>query len=220
MIRRPPRSTLFPYTTLFRSVADVELGDETYNYISSLDGHNTAMAIVYQTAGSNASQVIADIDRTLEELAEEMPQGMEIVTLNDANLFLNASIHEVILTLVIAIILVVLVVYFFLQDIRSTLIPTISIFVSIIGTFAFIYIAGFSINLLTLFALVLAIGTVVDDAIVVVEAVQARFNAGYQSSYLATNDAMRGISSAILTSSLIFMAVFIPVAMMSGSSGM
>ena len=203
-----------------KEVADVELGDETYNYISSLDGHNTAMAIVYQTAGSNASQVIADIDRTLEELAEEMPQGMEIVTLNDANLFLNASIHEVILTLVIAIILVGLVVYFFLQDIRSTLIPTISIFVSIIGTFAFIYIAGFSINLLTLFALVLAIGTVVDDAIVVVEAVQARFNAGYQSSYLATNDAMRGISSAILTSSLIFMAVFIPVAMMSGSSGM
>ncbi len=203
-----------------KEVADVELGDETYNYISGLDGHNTAMALVYQTPGSNASQVIADIDRTLEEISEEMPQGMEIVTLNDASHFLNASIHEVILTLVIAIVLVVLVVYFFLQDIRSTLIPTISIFVSIIGTFAFIYIVGFSINLLTLFALVLAIGTVVDDAIVVVEAVQARFNAGYQSSYLATNDAMRGISSAILTSSLIFMAVFIPVTMMNGSSGM
>lgn len=203
-----------------REVADVELGDEAYNYTSGLDGHNAAMALVYQTPGSNASEVIAEIDHTLEELSKEMPQGMEIVTLNDASHFLKASIHEVVLTLVIAIILVVLVVYLFLQDIRSTLIPTISIFVSIIGTFAFIYAAGFSINLLTLFALVLAIGTVVDDAIVVVEAVQARFNAGYQSSYLATNDAMRGISSAILTSSLIFMAVFIPVAMMGGSSGM
>ena len=203
-----------------REVADVELGDETYNYTSVLNGHNASMALVFQTAGSNASEVIDEIDKTLEEIAEEMPKGLEIVTLNDASRFLKASIHEVIITLIIAIALVVLVVYFFLQDIRSTLIPTISIFVSIIGTFAFMSVAGFSINLLTLFALVLAIGTVVDDAIVVVEAVQARFNVGYQSAYMATNHAMKGISSAILTSTFIFMAVFIPVAMMGGTSSM
>lgn len=203
-----------------REVADVELGDETYNYTSVLNGHNASMALVFQTAGSNASKVIDEIDKTLEEIAEEMPKGLEIVTLNDASRFLKASIHEVIITLIIAIVLVVLVVYFFLQDIRSTLIPTISIFVSIIGTFAFMSVAGFSINLLTLFALVLAIGTVVDDAIVVVEAVQARFNVGYQSAYMATNHAMKGISSAILTSTFIFMAVFIPVAMMGGTSSM
>ena len=203
-----------------REVADVELGDETYNYTSVLNGHNASMALVFQTAGSNASEVIDEIDKTLEEIAEEMPKGLEIVTLNDASRFLKASIHEVIITLIIAIVLVVLVVYFFLQDIRSTLIPTISIFVSIIGTFAFMSVAGFSINLLTLFALVLAIGTVVDDAIVVVEAVQARFNVGYQSAYMATNHAMKGIASAILTSTFIFMAVFIPVAMMGGTSSM
>lgn len=132
---------------------------------------------------------------------------------------MRASIREVVVTLLVAILLVVLVVYVFLQDVRSTLIPTISIFVSIVGTFAFMSVAGFSINLLTLFALVLAIGTVVDNAIVVVEAVQARFNVGYLSSYMATNDAMKGISSAILTSTLIFMAVFIPVSMMGGTSG-
>src|SRR5699024_7878036 len=117
------------------------------------------------------------------------------------------------------ILLVVLVVYVFLQDIRSTVIPTIAIFVSVIGTFAFMAVAGFSINLLTLFALVLAIGTVVDDAIVVVEAVQARFDTGYRSSYMASDHAMKGIASAILTSTLIFMAVFIPVSMMGGTSG-
>lgn len=116
---------------------------------------------------------------------------MEFVTLNDTNRFLYASIKEVVFTLIIAILLVVLVVYVFLQDVCSTLIPTISIFVSIIGTFTFMSVAGFSINLLTLFALVLAIGTVVDNAIVVVEAVQARFDAGYYSSYMATNDAMK-----------------------------
>ena len=120
---------------------------------------------------------------------------------------------------VIAVILVVLVVYFFLQDIRATLIPTISIFVALIGTFGFMAVAGFSINLLTLFALVLAIGTVVDNAIVVVEAVQAKFDIGYKSSYMAVNDAMKGITSAIVTSTLVFMAVFIPVSMMGGTSG-
>ena len=202
-----------------KEVADVELGDEAYNYTSGLNGHNAAMAMIYQTAGSNASAIIDEIDATLEEISKDLPKGLEIVTLNDANRFLHASIREVAVTLLIAIVLVVLVVYVFLQDIRSTLIPTISIFVSIIGTFAFMSVAGFSINLLTLFALVLAIGTVVDNAIVVVEAVQARFNVGYLSSYMATNDAMKGISSAILTSTLIFMAVFIPVSMMGGTSG-
>lgn len=202
-----------------KEVADVELGDEAYNYTSGLNGHNAAMAMIYQTAGSNASATINEIDATLEEISEDLPKGLEIVTLNDANRFLHASIREVVVTLLLAILLVVLVVYVFLQDVRSTFIPTISIFVSIVGTFAFMSVAGFSINLLTLFALVLAIGTVVDNAIVVVEAVQARFNVGYLSSYMATNDAMKGISSAILTSTLIFMAVFIPVSMMGGTSG-
>lgn len=178
-----------------------------------------AIAMIYQTAGSNASSVINEIDATLEEMARDLPEGMEFITLNDTNRFLYASMREVVVSLAIAILLVVLVVYIFLQDVRSTLIPTISIFVSIIGTFAFMSVAGFSINLLTLFALVLAIGTVVDNAIVVVEAVQARFDVGYRSSYMATNDALKGISSAILTSTLIFMAVFIPVSMMGGTSG-
>ncbi len=149
----------------------------------------------------------------------ELPKGVEIAHLQSVNDFLYASINEVIKTLIEAIILVVLVVYVFLQDIRSTIIPTVSILVALIGTFAFLSVAGFSINLLTLFALVLAIGTVVDDAIIVVEAVQARFDAGYRSSFMATIDAMSGITSAIVTSTLVFMAVFIPVAMMGGTSG-
>ena len=136
-----------------------------------------------------------------------------------SNDFLFASIHEVVKTLIEAIILVILVVYVFLQDFRSTLIPLVGIVVSLVGTFAFMAIAGFSINLLTLFALVLVIGTVVDDAIIVVEAVQARFDVGYRSSYMASIDAMKGISNAVITSSLVFMAVFIPVSFMGGTSG-
>lgn len=147
------------------------------------------------------------------------PEGTEFVVLTDTNKFLYASINSVIRTLIEAILLVIVVVYVFLQDIKSTLIPTISIFVSIIGTFAVMSMIGFSVNLLTLFALVLAIGTVVDDAIVVVEAVQAKFDEGYQSAVLAADDAMKGVSSAILTSTIIFMAVFFPVAMMGGTSG-
>ena len=183
-----------------KEVADIQLGDENYVY-------------------SNASEIINEIHSVINSLEDNLPKGMEFVTIYDTNSFLYASIHEVVITLILAILLVVLVVYGFLQDMRSTLIPTISIIVSTVGTFAFMHLAGFSINLLTLFALVLAIGTVVDNAIVVVEAVQARFDAGYQSSYDATNDALKGISSAILTSTLIFMAVFIPVAMMGGTSG-
>ena len=202
-----------------REVADIQLGDEAYSYKSRINSHPGSVMIVYQTAGSNASSIIQEIDDVMDAIAEDLPKGIGFVTLIDTNEFLYASIEEVIKSLLLAIVLVVLVVYFFLQDIRATLIPTVSIIVSIIGTFAFMAVAGFSINLLTLFALVLAIGTVVDDAIVVVEAVQARFDAGYRSSHKAASDAMKGIASAIFTSTLIFMAVFIPVSMMGGTSG-
>ena len=175
--------------------------------------------MVFQTAGSNATEVNRQIDRLLEEARKDLPKGVELTQMMSSNDFLFASIHEVVKTLIEAIILVILVVYVFLQDIRSTLIPLVGIVVSLIGTFAFMSVAGFSINLITLFALVLVIGTVVDDAIVVVEAVQARFDVGYKSSYMASIDAMKGISNAVITSSLVFMAVFIPVSFMGGTSG-
>lgn len=202
-----------------RDVARVELGIQSYGYISKTDGHPGIQSMIFQTAGSNATEVVNEIDALLAEAAAELPDDVEISTLMSVNDFLLASINEVFKSLIIAFILVILVVYFFLQDIRATLIPSISIVVSIVGTFAFLAIAGFTINLLTLFALVLAIGTVVDDSIVVVEAVQARFDAGYKSSYHAAHDAMGGITGAIVTSSLVFMAVFIPVSMMGGTSG-
>ncbi len=202
-----------------KDVADIELGSESYAYKGYTNGHPGVSTMVFQTAGSNATQVVEDVEALLEEVRAELPKGVEIAHLQSVNDFLYASMNEVLKTLIEAIILVVLVVYVFLQDIRSTLVPTISILVALIGTFAFLSVAGFSINLLTLFALVLAIGTVVDDAIIVVEAVQARFDVGYKSSYHATIDAMSGITSAIVTSTLVFMAVFIPVAMMGGTSG-
>lgn len=202
-----------------KDVADVELGDEYYNYSSEVNGHPAAMMLINQKAGSNASSTIKEIHEVLDDIRGSLPEGAEFVVLTDTNKFLYASIHSVIRTLLEAILLVVIVVYVFLQDIKSTLIPTISIFVSIIGTFAVMSLIGFSINLLTLFALVLAIGTVVDDAIVVVEAVQAKFDEGYRSPVLAADDAMKSVSSAVLTSTIIFMAVFIPVAMMGGTSG-
>lgn len=202
-----------------KDVADIELGDEDYNFTGTLNGQPSSMLSVYQTAGSNASQVINEIDKVLDECSKDLPKELEFVTMSDTNRFLYASIHEVIWALVISIVLVVLVVYIFLQDFKATMIPTIAIFVSVIGTFGFMAIAGFSINLLTLFALVLAIGTVVDNAIIVVEAVQSKFDAGYKSSYMATNDAMNGITSAIVVSTIIFMAVFIPTSMMGGTSG-
>ena len=202
-----------------KDVADVELGDEYYNYSSEVNGHPAAMMLINQKAGSNASSTINEIHEVLDDIKGSLPEDAEFVVLTDTNKFLYASIHSVIRTLLEAILLVVIVVYVFLQDIKSTLIPTISIFVSIIGTFAVMSLIGFSINLLTLFALVLAIGTVVDDAIVVVEAVQAKFDEGYRSPVLAADDAMKSVSSAVLTSTIIFMAVFIPVAMMGGTSG-
>ena len=202
-----------------KDVADIELGSESYGYKGYTNGHPGISTMIMQTAGSNATQVVEDIDALLAEIEAEMPKGIAIAHLHSVNDFLYASMSEVIKTLIEAIFLVVLVVYVFLQDIRSTLIPTVSIIVALVGTFGFLAVAGFSINLLTLFALVLAIGTVVDDAIIVVEAVQARFDVGYKSSYMATIDAMSGITSAIVTSTLVFMAVFIPVAMMGGTSG-
>ena len=202
-----------------KDVADVELGDEYYNYSTEVNGRPAAIMLINQKAGSNASSTINEIHEVLDDLKRDLPQGAEFVVLTDTNKFLYASIKSVLRTLLEAILLVVIVVYVFLQDIKSTLIPSISIFVSIIGTFAVMSMIGFSINLLTLFALVLAIGTVVDDAIVVVEAVQAKFDEGYRSPVLAADDAMKGVSSAILTSTIIFMAVFIPVAMMGGTSG-
>lgn len=200
-------------------VARVEFGNETYAYTSEVNGHKGVVAMIYQTAGSNATQVINSIDEMIAQEREKAPQGVEFVSIMDTNDFLFASIHEVIKTLIEAIMLVILVVFVFLQSFRSTLIPLISIIVSLVGTFAAMMIIGFSINMLTLFALVLAIGTVVDDAVIVVEAVHAKFEAGYRSAYSATVDAVRSISSAVFTSTLVFMAVFIPVSMMGGTSG-
>ena len=148
-----------------KDVAEIELGSESYAYKGYTNGHPGVSTMIFQTAGSNATQVVEDIEALLDEVRAELPKGVEIAHLQSVNDFLYASINEVIKTLIEAIILVVLVVYVFLQDIRSTIIPTVSILVALIGTFAFLSVAGFSINLLTLFALVLAIGTVVDDAI-------------------------------------------------------
>lgn len=200
-------------------IAKVELGSQSYTYTGSVNGSPGTTCMINQTAGTNANEIITSINKYLEELKETLPEDVEVVELMSTKNFLDASINEVIKTLIEAIVLVVLVVYVFLQNPRSTLIPTISIFVSLIGTFAALYVAGFSINLLTLFALVLAIGTIVDDAIIVVEAVQTRFDEGYRSPYKAAVDAMNGISSAIVTSTLVFMAVFVPVSFMGGTSG-
>ncbi len=210
------RSTEDGEVLKLKDIADIELGKDSYAYKGTMDGHPGISCMVFQTAGSNATEVNRQIDRLLEEARKDLPKGVELTQMMSSNDFLFASIHEVVKTLIEAIILVV---YVFLQDIRSTLIPLVGIVVSLIGTFAFMSVAGFSINLITLFALVLVIGTVVDDAIVVVEAVQARFDVGYKSSYMASIDAMKGISNAVITSSLVFMAVFIPVSFMGGTSG-
>ena len=202
-----------------KDIARIELGQDSYGFRGGLDGHPGVTCMIQQVAGSNATAVNNQISAFLEEAEKDLPKGLSIQTVMTSNDFLYASIYEVIKTLIEAILLVILVVYVFLQDIRSTIIPLVGIFVSVIGTFAFMSVAGFSINLITLFALVLVIGTVVDDAIVVVEAVQARFDAGYKSSYMASIDAMKGISNAVITSSLVFMAVFIPVSFMPGTSG-
>ena len=174
---------------------------------------------IYQTPDSNATEVIKKIDAYLEEAREDFPIDLEMVILESTNDFLFASIYNVIRTLLEAIVLVTLVVFVFLRDFRSTMIPLICTIVSIIGTFMFLFFFDFSINLLTLFALVLSIGVVVDDAIIVVEAVHAKLDLGYKSVYKATVDAMSGITTAIISCTLVFMAVFIPVSFMGGTSG-
>lgn len=202
-----------------KDVADVELGRQSYSFHGEADGVPGVTFMVFQVAGANATAVNQEITNLLDDLAKDLPEGTEFIQMMSVNDFLFASIDNVVETLIIAILLVILVVYFFLHDFKSTLIPSISIIVSLIGTFAFLSIAGFSINILTLFALVLAIGTVVDDAIVVVEAVQAKFDVGYRSPYLATKDAMSDVTMAVISCTCVFMAVFIPVTFMGGTSG-
>ena len=200
-------------------VATIELGAQQYNFFNEVNGHPSCNLMIVQTSGSNANEVIKKVEKEFKAFEKDLPRGMKLVTVMSIKDFLDASIAEVIKTLFLAILLVILVVYLFLHDFKATLIPSLSILVSLVGTFAFIYAAGFSLNLLTLFALVLVIGTVVDDSIVVVEAVQAKFDEGYTSPYRATIDAMKGLTGAIITNTLVFMAVFIPVCFMGGTTG-
>ena len=200
-------------------VAEVKIGAMSYNFTSSIQERPGAMFLVFAAPGANATEVNARINKTFEELKSTMPAGLEFVTLMTSDDFLFAAIHNVVETLVIAIILVVLVVFFFLQNIKATIIPSISIVVSLLGTFAIVKVAGFSLNILTLFALVLAIGTVVDDAIVVVEAVMAKMENGISDAREATRQAMNDVSVAVVSCTLVFMAVFIPVMFMPGTSG-
>ena len=202
-----------------KDVADVELGQADYGYSGKFNGKPSVTFMAFQLAGANAKETNDRFTAALQEMEKTMPKGIHFVQLMSTNDFLLESIANVEETLIIAILLVILVVYFFLQDFRATLIPSISIIISLVGTFAALQLAGFSLNLLTLFALVLAIGTVVDDAIVVVEAVQAKFDAGYTSAYQATKDAMSDVTMAVLSCTFVFMAVFIPVTMMPGTSG-
>ena len=200
-------------------VAEVKIGAMSYNFTSNIQDKPGAMFMVFAAPGANATQVNASINKTFEELKSTMPAGLEFVTLMTSDDFLFAAIHNVVETLVIAIILVVLVVFFFLQNFKATIIPSISIIVSLLGTFAIVSLAGFSLNILTLFALVLAIGTVVDDAIVVVEAVMAKMEGGISDAREATRQAMSEVSVAVVSCTLVFMAVFIPVMFMPGTSG-
>ena len=202
-----------------KDVASIELGERTYDYVGRVNGHPGTMVGISQTSGSNANEIIKQIDKEIEKIRADLPKGLEVVDIMSTKDFLDASIKNVIKTLIEAILLVILVVFVFLQSMRSTIIPTISIIVSLVGTFAFLAVAGFSINMITLFALVLVIGTVVDDSIVVVEAVQAKFDSGYKSPYKATVDAMGGISMALIATTFVFMAVFIPVSFMGGTTG-
>ncbi len=200
-------------------VADVKIGAMSYNFTSNIQDKPGALFMVFAAPGANATQVNASINKTFEEVKGSMPAGLEFVTMMTSDDFLFAAIHNVVETLVIAIILVVLVVFFFLQNFKATIIPSISIIVSLLGTFAIVKMAGFSLNILTLFALVLAIGTVVDDAIVVVEAVMAKMENGISNAREATRQAMNEVSVAVVSCTLVFMAVFIPVMFMPGTSG-
>lgn len=202
-----------------KDVADVELGRLTYGFQSTTNGNIGVAAMVMQSAGSNATQVVNEIQAQLDQFQKECPEGLKIVTTMDVNQFLFASIHEVVKTLLEAFALVFLVVFLFLQDFRSTIIPMIAIPVALIGTFFLMNLFGFTINLLTLSALVLAIAIVVDDAIVVVEAVHAKLDEGYESARVASIDAMNDIAGALVSITLVMMLVFIPVSFMGGTSG-
>ena len=200
-------------------IARVELGAQNYNFIGETNGHPGVNIMINQISGSNANEIIEQIDREVADIRQTLPPGITIEDLESKKDFLDASIASVVETLLEALLLVILVVYLFLQNFRSTFIPAVAIVVSLIGTLAAIYAIGFSLNMLTLFALVLVIGTVVDDAIVVVEAVQAKFDEGHQSPYEATIEAMHGITSALVTTTLVFMAVFVPVCFIGGVTG-
>ena len=202
-----------------KDVAELELGRLDYGFVSRVNGKNAASAMVQQTAGSNATAVVEDVLEVLKNAEKNLPKGLEFNISMNVNDFLFASIDEVLKTLIEAFILVFLIVYIFLQDLRSTIIPAIAIPVALIGTFFGIYLIGFSINLITLSALVLAIAIVVDDAIVVVEAVHAKLDEGYSSPRMASIDAMREIGGAIVSITLVMMLVFIPVSFIGGTSG-
>lgn len=202
-----------------KDIARVEMGGLSYGFGTRSNGHPGVTAMIFQTAGSNATEIIEDIKVILKNAEGDLPPGVKCDILLDTSDFLNASIHEVLKTLIEAFILVFIVVFIFLQDFRSTLIPAIAIPVALIGTFFVLYLIGFSINLLTLCALILAIAIVVDDAIVVVEAVHAKLDQGYKSPVKASIDAMSEIGSAIVSITLVMMAVFIPVSFMTGTSG-
>ncbi len=206
-------------TLHLKDVAKIELGSLMYNVHLNNDGQPACMGMVQQIAGSNATQIATDVKAALDEAQKNMPPGMEYTLEYDVTDFLYASIGEVIYTLVITLLLVFLVVYVFLQDFRSTLIPMIAVPVALIGTFLFLWVFGFSINLLVLSALLLAIAIVVDDAIVVVEAVHAKLDQGYDNALTASIDAMNEISSAIISITLVMASVFIPVSFIGGTSG-
>lgn len=202
-----------------KDVARIELGRETYAFGGKVNGHNSVSCFVFQIAGTNATTTVQNLEKMIEEVKPTLPTGMNIVQAQNVNDFLFASIEEVVKTLIEAFLLVFLVVYIFLQDMRSTLIPAIAIPVSLIGTFFALNLMGFSLNLLTLNALVLAIAIVVDDAIVVVEGVHAKLDQGYKSPKKASIDAMSELGSAIVSITLVMMAVFIPVSFIGGTSG-
>lgn len=202
-----------------KDVAKIELGSSSYSFGGKVNGHKSVTCIVFQLSGTNATETVSNITKFLDAQSAFLPNGMEFVQAQNVNDFLFASVEEVIKTLLEAFILVFLVVYIFLQDMRSTLIPAIAIPVSLIGAFFGMSLLGFSINLLTLNALVLAIAIVVDDAIIVVEGVHAKLDQGYSSTKKASIDAMRELGGALVSITLIMMAVFIPVSFISGTSG-
>ena len=202
-----------------KDIADIELGRLSYNFNNMVNSHKAVSCIVYQMAGTNATQTISDLEEVLGKASETLPSGLKINIAQSANDFLFASIHEVIKTLIEAFILVFIVVYIFLQDMRSTLIPAIAIPVALIATFFVLQLIGFSINLLTLSAMVLAIAIVVDDAIVVVEGVHAKLDQGYKSARTASIDAMSELGGAIISITLVMMSVFVPVSFMGGTAG-